>query len=340
MSRQDFIELIIETEFPSVLIEDVEFMSRKVQQGLSFEAALQALIAYGEQIAPEEKSVIAAAYERLCELESLTDDAIRDAARPITLNIEAEAKERRLLEYQKLFDDPAMAADFAHYRPFAYWEMHEAVCLLLGKDPRRLTPSLISDAPSESPFAARFRELTGMLTRAAELGLIGDKQHVEPSRLVTWSREKGIPVPEALAAAHGQPDTEFQSQGLGHGFQSSSASAVSAHVKQDNFQAELAKEVKDLKKRLRIETSSHSNWRKQTLLIMHGLLHADLNNPLRRSPAKVRDVLHFLDQVLSRNLTEKTVKARMNEIAEMIDGLQRDLDHTGAQEETVKKRNS
>ena len=69
--RDDAIQLVIETEFPSVVIEDIEFLSRKVQQGLSFEAALQALIAYGEQIAREEKSVIAAAYERLCELEGV-----------------------------------------------------------------------------------------------------------------------------------------------------------------------------------------------------------------------------------------------------------------------------
>jgi len=175
MSRGDAIELIIDTEFPSVLIEDIEILSLKVQQGLSFEAALQALIAYSGQIAPEKESVLAAAHERLRELERLTDDEIQDVARSINLSKEAEEKERLLLEDQQLFDAPAMAADFEHYRPFAYWDMHEATCLLLGKDPRRLKPTVLFNSPVRSPFAAQFRELTGILTRAVETGLIGDQ---------------------------------------------------------------------------------------------------------------------------------------------------------------------
>jgi hypothetical protein len=71
-SRDDAIQLIIETEFPSVLIEDVRYLLCKVQKGLSWEDAIDALITWGQPVEAEERSELAAACERLREVEKLT----------------------------------------------------------------------------------------------------------------------------------------------------------------------------------------------------------------------------------------------------------------------------
>ena len=107
------------------------------------------------------------------------------------LKLETEEKARLQLKDQKLFHAPAMAADFEHYRLLAFWDMHEATCLLLGKDPRCLKRSVLLNAPGGSPFAAQFRELTDILTRAVEAGLIGDEWRIDnyaAVRLRRWLR--------------------------------------------------------------------------------------------------------------------------------------------------------
>jgi hypothetical protein len=339
MSRQDFIELIIETEFPSVLIEDIEFLSRKVQQGLSFEASLQALIACVEQIGPEEKSVLAIACERLCELEKLTDDAIQSAAGAIKLNAKAKEKARLLLEDQKLFHSPAMAADFKHYRLLAYWDMHEAACLLLGKDPRCLQRTFLLNAAGGSPFAARFRELTGFLTRAAELGLIGGKRRIEPSRLVPWALSQGIDVPEALATTFRQPDTELRQDLNADDLQPSRAAPSGSSTSMNTPMSPAELENKVLKATLRKERSANTTWRKTTSLIIHGLLHANLGGGPRNERASVTKAVGFLHQILRRNLDENTVRSRMKEIDEMIDELQREIDQAGKEDRAATQRN-
>ena len=350
MSREDAIELIIDTEFPSVSIEDIEILSLKVQQGLSFEAALQALIAYGGH-APEKESVLAAAHERSRELERLTDDEIQDVARSINLSKEAEEKERLLLEDQQLFDAPAMAADFEHYRPLAYWDMHEATCLLLGKDPRRLKPTVLFNSPVRSPFAAQFRELTGILTRAVETGLIGDQGgwigdecRIDPARLVPWALGQGIMfpiVPDALATAFRRPETELR-QGLSDDYLQSSIAAPggsSMGVKTAMSSFELEQKVKDLEAKLKTQKSANSRWRKTTLLIMYGLLHANFKRPPRDKPVSVREVKGFLDKVLNRGPDENTVRSRMKEIDEIMDELQRDIDQVGREDRAANQRN-
>jgi len=181
-SRDDVIQLVIETEFPSVLMEDVRYLLCKVQKGLSCEDAIDALVAWGQPVEAKERSE--ERRERLREVEKLSEDTLQEAVRANKLKLETEEKARLQLEDQKLFHAPAMAADFEHYRLHEYWDMHEATCLLLGKDPRRLKQTFLLNSPVGSPFAAQFRELTGMLTRAAEVKLIGNKRRIEPSRLV------------------------------------------------------------------------------------------------------------------------------------------------------------
>ena len=103
---------------------------------------MQALIARGDQVG-RETSVLAAACERIRELDTLADDDIQGAVRAIKLKEQEEENERLWLKDKELFDAPAMSADFEHYKRLAYWDMHEATCLLLGKDPRHLAQSFL-----------------------------------------------------------------------------------------------------------------------------------------------------------------------------------------------------
>lgn len=344
-SRDDAIQLVIETEFPSVLIEDVELLSRKVQRGLIWEAAVDALIARGDQVGPEEQSVLAAACERLRELEKLPDDALQDAVRANKLKLETKEKERLLLEDQKLFHTPAMVADFEHYRLHAYWDMHEATCLLLGKDPRRLKQTFLLNSPGGSPFAAQFRELTDILTRAVEAGLIGDEVglrggewRIDPARLVPWAIGKGIYVPEALATAFRRPESDLRPGPSDDDLQSSIAAPAgsSTGLKTAMSYAELEQKVKDLEAKSKTEKSSNTKWRKSTLLIISGLLHAKLGSTARDKPASVSEVMNFLDRVLNRGLTENTVRSRMKEIGEIMDEIQRDSEQAAKEDRAAK----
>ena len=179
MSREEGIHLIIEAEFPSVLLENWEILSGH-EQGQSWEeAALQTLIARGERAGPEEQSALAAACKRLRQLQKKTDKAILRVAQDAKLKLPAIEEEKLRLREKELFHGPAIAADFGQFKRLAYWDMHEAACLLLGRDPRRLEGTVISGAPAGSPFAAEFRELTAILTRAAEAGR-------RPNRKLNW----------------------------------------------------------------------------------------------------------------------------------------------------------
>ena len=81
-------------------------------------------------------------------------------------------------------------------------------------------------------------------------------------------------------------------------------------------------------------------WRNTTLLIMYGLLHANLPRTPRDKPVSVREVKDFLDKViLSRNFAEETIRSHMKEIDEMIDELQRELDQAGKEDRAATQRN-
>ena len=86
----------------------------------------------------------------------------------------------------------------------------------------------------------------------------------------------------------------------------------STGVKTAMSNVELEQKVKDLEAKLKTEKSSNSYWRKTRLLIMYGLLHANLPRTPRDKPVSVSEVKDFLDKViLSRNFAEKTIRSRM-----------------------------
>jgi hypothetical protein len=160
-----------------------------------------------------------------------------------------------------------MAAEFEHYRPLAYWDMHEATCLLLGKDPRRLKSIVVfhregressialSDFPHRSPFAARFRDLANVLKRAAETGVIGDEDRIDPSRLIPWALTRGISVPKALVTAFPQPDAGARQELDDGEIESSTAAPPSSSPDMSTAvpRANLEREVSRLKAQLKTE---------------------------------------------------------------------------------------
>ena len=340
MQRWEAVDLIIETEFPSVGLDETDFLLREVRQGLSCQAAVQALIARGDQVG-RETSVLAAACERLRELEILADDDIQGAGRAIKLKEQEEENESLRLKDKELFHAPAMSADFEHYKRLAYWDVHEATCLMLGKDPRHLTPTFLSGVPLGSPFVAEFHELTGFLTRAADMGSIGNKQRIEPSRLMAWALETGINVPEGLTTAYPRPDAALRQDHGDDDLQSSHAMPEGSlnRTKTDPSHADLEKQVHDLKKTLKAERTANTTWRKKTRLMIYGLLHAGLPVHPREKASSVKQVKDFLDKVLNSAPDEGTIRRRIEDDDPIIEELQKDMDDVAKKECAAKLRN-
>jgi len=98
-------------------------------------------------------------------------------------------------------------------------------------------------------------------------------------------------------------------------------------------------ENKVLKATLRKERSANTTWRKTTTLIIHGQLHAKLGSTPRDKPASVSQVVNFLDQVLSHEFDENTVRSRMKEIDEIIDEFRRDSEHAAKEDRAATQQN-
>ena len=186
-----------------------------------------------------------------------------------------------------------------------------------------------------------FHELTEILTRAAEMGSIGNKQRIEPSRLVAWALETGINVPEALATAFPRPATAFHQDHGDGDLQSSRAVAEGSpnRAKTDPSHADLEKQVHDLKSKLQHVKSSNTTWRKTTLRIIYGLLHVNLPGRPRDQPVGVGEVVEFLDKVLTRHIDANTVRARITEVQALLPELEENLGEVAKQERAAKERN-
>ena len=325
---------------------------------MSFKTALQALVATRKYTEPqeeleEEERKLAAAYQRFGELERLTDDAIQNAAQVVKLKMAAEEREELQLKEETLLNAPRMAAEFEHYRPLAYWDMHEATCLLLGKDPRRLKSIVVfhregressialSDFPHRSPFAARFRDLANVLKRAAETGVIGDEDRIDPSRLIPWALTRGISVPKALVTAFPQPDAGARQELDDGEIESSTAAPPSSSPDMSTAvpRANLEREVSRLKAQLKTEKTANSKWRKTTLLLLYGLLHGTFRGNPREKPASVQDVIDFVYAVAGRCFDANTIRSRLKEIDAMLAEIQTDIDQVPKQENLRGKQN-
>jgi hypothetical protein len=332
MARKEDIEFIISTEFPSVAKygDSLPMMEADgvVEQFIDY-------IVYHEGA---DGTALIGLRQRSIELESFNDAHLRTIAQEILDKQDFDEKERQwikdeelLSQEEQLFGAPEMTADFPHFATLAYWNPYEAACLLLNKDPRRL-PS--PDSHTESPFSLQLRNLTERLSREAETGSIGNERRIIPSRLLLWARRKGVEVPEGLIGAVETMDLISQGGDL-----VPLNEAASTEEKSNRSLAELQNEIAKLKKERKQTKSANTRWRRSTLLIIYGLLHAGIKGAPRNCPASIREIENFLEQVLRKRFDEETIRQRLKEIEEMAEELQTDIYAEGRADARVKEQN-
>jgi hypothetical protein len=107
---------------------------------------------------------------------------------------EAEERADRL----EFFNQSDAAADFRFWCALEFWSLAEAAALLLGKDPRKVSPYRFNYVGRSSPFLRAFEDLMAKLTRAVTDGKL--KKANRPSNIVDWAEHVGISVPEPLSA--------------------------------------------------------------------------------------------------------------------------------------------
>jgi hypothetical protein len=203
-SRDEKIEFIFDRLFPDILIDDLEELERKIGRNLTVAAARQSLLERagdGETSWDERTTVddFEAALVRIGELRQMSDDdlnALYDTEK------EQEQQETRAKaaseDEHRFFNKPAAQANFSIWLQKAYWTVDEATALCLGKDPQTVNWKAIQPLLRASPFAAQYRDVRDLITRAVEAGTIGDRRRISPSRLATWSHSHGLPYLQTL----------------------------------------------------------------------------------------------------------------------------------------------
>lgn len=118
----------------------------------------------------------------------------------------AEAKERA-----RFFNQPAAMADFGFWAKAECWTMDDALALLLGRDPRVVTPEAMQKelAPGfvamnfdSPPPRSAFHEEWDSLRLLIERSEFRTASHMRPADVVAWAQRTGAAnVPPGLLAA-------------------------------------------------------------------------------------------------------------------------------------------
>lgn len=114
----------------------------------------------------------------------------------------------RAKEAKRFYNQPTAAARFDVWSKADFWQLDEAVALLLGRDPMAVNPASLaheltqspgwlSSKPERSDFHRRFDDLRLLLGRTEAL----PGPHLKPVDVVAWAHRTGaIVVPPKLAA--------------------------------------------------------------------------------------------------------------------------------------------
>jgi hypothetical protein len=165
-------------------------------------ASVDAARAELEAMRPEEVAKLAAA--------SRARQAAKSAAAAAERRAKAEKKAAEV-EAARFYNQPAAQADFAFWCKAEFWTVEEAAALLLGRDPRVVTPSALAEElkkPTgflqlEKPMGpAHFhRDFDGLCTLIARASSLGGPR-IKPQDLVEWAQATGAAaIPPALASA-------------------------------------------------------------------------------------------------------------------------------------------
>ena len=97
------------------------------------------------------------------------------------------------------FNQPNAKADFSHWAKYAYWEIYEAVALVLWRDPKVVTWESLRSYAKVSPFVGTYDRLVDLAFRAVASGQLA--KHVGPGAFIAWAKRYDIAVPAELEAA-------------------------------------------------------------------------------------------------------------------------------------------
>lgn len=102
-------------------------------------------------------------------------------------------------ERKRFFNKPSCNADFSYWAKQAYWSIDEAIALILGKDPRKVTWDNIKTYLSSSQFVKKFHELRELAKRYVHCKELYNS--VFPSIFLAWAKRMQISIPKELNEA-------------------------------------------------------------------------------------------------------------------------------------------
>tara|TARA_R110002126_G_scaffold213048_4_gene359588 strand:+ start:9470 stop:10495 length:1026 start_codon:yes stop_codon:yes gene_type:complete len=100
---------------------------------------------------------------------------------------------RENLERERWFNQPDADANFAYWAAASYWTPEEGVCLLLSKEPRKVSWEKLSSLVTISPFAKSFQDHREIVRRAIVMGQLFNK--TIPTFFLAWAERMHLAVP-------------------------------------------------------------------------------------------------------------------------------------------------
>ncbi|MDH3195177.1 MAG: hypothetical protein OEL78_02560, partial [Hyphomicrobiales bacterium] len=179
MSTFDAVEFLCLRMYPAKLVNQARV---EMGEGKSREDAE----AYIEKVEIYERALRTLSEKSLMAM--VEDERQQDAA------LLQEREEQ--LDRHRFFNDPKASANFPLWANRPCWSLDEATALILGKNPDVVDWAHIEPLIGVSPFAARFADILRHLSHARDSGQLFDP--VEPVRFLTWARERGVVLPQAL----------------------------------------------------------------------------------------------------------------------------------------------
>lgn len=110
-------------------------------------------------------------------------------------------KAAKLEDASKWYNQPEANADYDYWSKAAYWSLDEAIALVLGKDPRKVTWNELCSIKSlfPLPFVTKFEEIRELAQRAVSYQQL--QNTVRPGLFLVWANQISLDIPEALEEA-------------------------------------------------------------------------------------------------------------------------------------------
>lgn len=108
---------------------------------------------------------------------------------------EIQAKDEQQ-EQQRFFNQPHAKADFLHWSKATYWTLDEAIALVFGKAPEKVTWEYIKPSRNVSQFAHKYSRVHDLALRAKNWGQLYDP--IQPGLFLAWAKRNDINIPQEL----------------------------------------------------------------------------------------------------------------------------------------------